>query len=35
MNHKFVVTLIWVRMSMQAARPSSPPVMCRRGPTRG
>ena len=35
MSHRLVVTLTWVRMSMEAASPSSPPVMWRRGPMRG
>ena len=35
MSQRLVVTVICVSSSMQTASPSSPPVMCRRGPMRG
>ena len=35
MSHRFVVTVIWVRTNVAATSPSRPPVMWRRGPTRG
>ncbi len=35
MSQRLVVTVICVSSNMQTASPSSPPVMCRRGPIRG
>ena len=35
MSHRFVLTVICVRISRHSTRPTRPPVTCRRGPMRG